>query len=113
MESLAKAISVLKQTNAEILAALKSDSDVLERIQGSFHTIIRALNQNGLAPIEITCFYEELPLPGVRKVSPKLIRRRSIIYSIAGRPGAFGHVAWLCSDRDTTEPPGHNEILCT
>lgn len=72
-ESLAKAIGVLKQTNAEILAVLKSDSEVLERIQGSFHTMIRARNQNMLAPIEITCFYEELPLPGIGTVSPKLI----------------------------------------
>lgn len=69
-ESLAKAIGVLKQTNPEILAVLKSDSEVLERIQGSFHTMIRARNQNGLAPIDITCFYEELPLPGVGTVVP-------------------------------------------
>ncbi|CAN9414990.1 unnamed protein product [Alternaria alternata] len=69
-ESLAKAIGVLKQTNAEILAVLKGDSEVLERIQGNFHTMIRARSQNGLAPIEITCFYEELPLPGVGTVVP-------------------------------------------
>jgi hypothetical protein len=73
-ESLAKAIGVLKQTNAEILAVLKSDSEVLERIQSNFHTMIRARNQNGLAPIEITCFYEELPLPGVGTVSQTLTR---------------------------------------
>ena len=66
---------MLKQTNAEILAVLKSDSEVLERIQGNFHTMIRARNQNGLAPIEITCFYEELPLPGVGTVSQTLDRR--------------------------------------
>jgi len=69
-ESLAKAIGVLRQTNAEILAVLKSDSEVLERIQGTFHTMIRARNQNGLAPLEITCFYEQLPLPGVGTVVP-------------------------------------------
>jgi hypothetical protein len=68
-ERLAKAIGVLKQTNTEILGVLKSESEVLERVQSSFHTMIRARNQKGLAPIEITCFYEELPLPGIGVVS--------------------------------------------
>ena len=68
-ESMAKVIGVLKQTNAEILAVLKSDSEVLERIQNSFHTMIRARAQEGLAPIAITCFFEELPLPGIGVVS--------------------------------------------
>lgn len=68
-ESLAKAIGVLKQTNAEILAVLKSDSEVLKRIQNSFHTMIRSRGQDRLAPIAITCFFEELPLPGVGTVS--------------------------------------------
>ena len=66
---MAKAIGILKQTNAEILAVLKSDSEVLERIQGNFHTMIRTRTKSGLTPIEITCFYEELPLPGVGTVS--------------------------------------------
>lgn len=67
---LARAIGVLKQTNPEILAVLKSDSEVLERVQNSFHTMIRSRSQDGLPPIEITCFYEELPLPGVGVVVP-------------------------------------------
>lgn len=68
-EGLAKAIGVLKQTNAEILGVLKSESEVLERVQNSFHTMIRARGQEGRVPIEITCFYEELPLVGVGIVS--------------------------------------------
>jgi hypothetical protein len=64
-EGLAKAIGILKQTNDEILGVLKSESEVLERVQNSFHTMIRARDQERLAPIEITCFYEELPLPGI------------------------------------------------
>jgi len=64
-ESLAKVIGVLKQTNPEILAVLRSESEVLERVQNGFHTMIRSRAQDGLRPIEITCFYEELPLPGV------------------------------------------------
>lgn len=68
-ESLAKAIGLIKQTNPEILAVLRSESEVLERVQGGFHTMIRSRAQDSLPPIEITCFYEELPLPGVGIVS--------------------------------------------
>lgn len=68
-ESLARAIGLLKQTNSEILAVLKSDSEVLARIQDSFHTMIRSRDQEGLSPIEITCFFEELPLLGIGIVS--------------------------------------------
>lgn len=60
---------MLKQTNPAILAVLKSDSEVLERVQSGFHSMIRSRVQDGLPPIEITCFYEELPLPGVGIVS--------------------------------------------
>ncbi|KAF2477247.1 uncharacterized protein BDR25DRAFT_208408 [Lindgomyces ingoldianus] len=65
MESLAKAIGVLKQTNAEILAVLKSDSEPLKQIQNNFYTMIRSRSQDRLPPIAITCFFEELPLPGI------------------------------------------------
>lgn len=60
---------MLKQTNPEILSILKADSEVLARVQDSFHTMVRSHNQEGLPPIEITYFYEELPLPGVGLVS--------------------------------------------
>jgi hypothetical protein len=66
---LAKMIGLLKQTNAQILAVLESDSEVLARVQEGFHTMVRSRNQEMLQPIEITCFYEELPLPGVGVVS--------------------------------------------
>jgi protein SERAC1 len=69
VERLAKSIGLIKQTNPEILQVLKSDSEVLARIQDSFHAIVRSRNNAGLQPIEITCFFEELPLPGVGSVS--------------------------------------------
>ncbi|XTI88791.1 hypothetical protein V2W45_1307553 [Cenococcum geophilum] len=69
-ERLAKAIGLLKQTNPQILAVLESDSEVLARIQDSFHAMIRLRTQDGLPPIEITCFFEELPLPVVGIVVP-------------------------------------------
>jgi protein SERAC1 len=70
---LAKVIGLLKQTNPQIVAALETDSEVLARIQDEFHTMVRSRNQEGLQPIEITCFFEELPLPGVDVVSKKMI----------------------------------------
>jgi len=69
-ERLAKAIGLLKQTNPQILAVLESDSEVLARIQDSFYVMIRSRAQDKLPPIEITCFFEELPLPVVGIVVP-------------------------------------------
>ena len=66
---LAKSIGVIRQTDPQILQVLKDDSEVLARIQNSFHTMIKARNKDGFQPIEITCFYEELPLLGVGLVS--------------------------------------------
>lgn len=60
---------MLKQTTPEILAVLKRDSEVLARVQNEFHTMIRSRSQDGLSSIEITCFFEELPLPGIGIVS--------------------------------------------
>lgn len=71
-ERLATAIGLLKQTNPQILTVLKNDSEVLARIQASFHTMIRSRTQDGLPSIEITCFFEELPLPGIGVVSQVL-----------------------------------------
>lgn len=69
---LANLIGLLKQTNPQILTVLESDSEVLARVQDGFHTMVRSRNQERLQPIEITCFYEELPLPGVGVVSQAL-----------------------------------------
>jgi hypothetical protein len=71
-ERLAKTIGVLKQTNSQILKVLESDSEILARVQDEFHTMIRSRNLERLQPIEITCFYEELPLVGVGIVSKVL-----------------------------------------
>ncbi|KAL2196995.1 hypothetical protein P885DRAFT_68894 [Corynascus similis CBS 632.67] len=49
-ELLSRHIGIVKQTNTEI---------------EGFHTMIRARSEEAQAPIHITCFFEELPLPGV------------------------------------------------
>jgi hypothetical protein len=58
---LSRTVGIIKQTNTEIVAVLKRNSEVLARIQDSFHTMVMARSREG-QPIEITCFYEELPL---------------------------------------------------
>ena len=63
------AIGVIKQTNTRIVEVLKRDSEVLARIQDGFHTMVLARSQER-QPIKISCFFEELPLPGVGQVSP-------------------------------------------
>ncbi|KAH8746855.1 hypothetical protein F5882DRAFT_370912, partial [Hyaloscypha sp. PMI_1271] len=69
-EKLAKLIGLFKQTNPQILAELQSDSEVLARVQDAFYNMVRPLNQQRLRTIEITCFYEELPFPGLGIVVP-------------------------------------------
>jgi hypothetical protein len=43
---------------------LKRDSEVLARIQDGFHTMVKARSLVEPPPIEVTCFYEELPVFG-------------------------------------------------
>jgi hypothetical protein len=66
---LAKSIGLLKQTNPKLLAVLERDSEVLAQVQEGFHTMVRSRIQENLPPIDITCFFEELPLPGIGIVS--------------------------------------------
>jgi hypothetical protein len=47
-ESLAKTIGLIKQTNPEIVAVLKTESEILERVQSGFHTMIRSSGAVGL-----------------------------------------------------------------
>ncbi|KAK3292166.1 uncharacterized protein B0H64DRAFT_364874 [Chaetomium fimeti] len=70
-ELLARSIGVIKQTNTEIVAVLKHESEVLARIQDSFHTMVLSRSGEGLQPIDISCFYEELPLLGIGEVVPQ------------------------------------------
>src|ERR1700761_1731205 len=62
---IANAIGILQHTDSEILGLLKKDSEILAQAQEEFHSMIESRIQQGLPPIEIACFYEELPLPGV------------------------------------------------
>ncbi|KAK4233048.1 P-loop containing nucleoside triphosphate hydrolase protein, partial [Achaetomium macrosporum] len=69
-ELLSRSIGIIKQTNTQIVEVLKRDSEVLARIQDGFHTMVLARGREG-QPIEISCFFEELPLPGIGQVVPQ------------------------------------------
>jgi hypothetical protein len=56
-------------TNLRIVKVLQKDSEVLARIQNEFHSLLRSRRQEGNNPIEITCFYEEVPISGIGEVS--------------------------------------------
>ncbi|KAI1423216.1 Alpha/Beta hydrolase protein [Xylaria sp. FL1777] len=58
------------RTSQRIVGALRRDSEVLSRIQKGFQELLRSQHKDGTRALEITCFYEELPLMGMAKVVP-------------------------------------------
>lgn len=63
-------MNALKTTNVDILDVLRSNSQVLSRIQSQFHTMLRANKDQG-REMKITCFFEEFPVRGVGEIVPK------------------------------------------
>jgi hypothetical protein len=76
-ELLSRFMGIIKQTNSQIVEVLKRHSQMLAKVQDGFHTMVQARGKAG-QPIEISCFFEELPLPGIGQVSA---------------------MVWLCSTR--------------
>ncbi|KAJ5253144.1 hypothetical protein N7489_003554 [Penicillium chrysogenum] len=70
-EVVSRSIGLLKQTNSKIVDVLKHDSEVLARIQDGFHAIVKEHSTAETPPIEVTCFYEELPVLGVGLIVPQ------------------------------------------
>ena len=62
-------IGILQQPNAETAEALRGDSEELVRMQDSFRKIVVARDLEGMQSIEVSCFYEELPVPTLGFVS--------------------------------------------
>lgn len=60
----ASLLGVIKSTNKSLLEILKTDDQFLESIQFRFLSMVRELREAG-GRFEITCFFEELPLPKV------------------------------------------------
>ncbi|RSM17674.1 hypothetical protein CDV31_003444 [Fusarium ambrosium] len=70
-EMLSRSVGMMKQTNTDIVQLLTRDSEVLARIQDCFHTLIMTRNKEQTNEIDITCFYEELPMKKIGVVVPK------------------------------------------
>lgn len=66
----ASSLGVLKSTNKSLLQVLRTDNQLLESIQVRFWSMVRGQRESGRR-LEITCFFEELPLPVFGKVVSK------------------------------------------
>ena len=66
----ASALSYLGPTNTSLLEVLETDSQYLESVQIRFWTMVRQLRESQ-RQFEVTCFFEELPLPIAGIVVPK------------------------------------------
>lgn len=61
-ELLARWLKLAWNTNSRILAVLRRDSEVADRIQRDFSGMLESRAQEGRPRIHVACFYEELPL---------------------------------------------------
>ncbi len=68
-ERIAKSLGIVKQINSDIVSVLRTESEVLARIQNDFHTMIRDIDKGREREFQITCFFEEKPLRAVGVVS--------------------------------------------
>lgn len=66
----ASALGVVKSTTKSLLKILGTDDQFLESNQVRFWAMIRELREGGRR-LEVTCFFEELPLPALGKVVSK------------------------------------------
>lgn len=66
----ASVISHLKSVNQSLLGYLQPDNQLLNSVQRRFWDMVRQQRESGRS-LEITCFYEELPLYKDYRVVPK------------------------------------------
>lgn len=74
---LSRLISVLRQTNRNILSVLEPGSEVLANVQQEFHTMLDDRSRNRGCRVEIHCFYEEVAVLGIGEVCLKSCSLRS------------------------------------
>jgi hypothetical protein len=60
--------NLMKKSNTPLVDVLKTDSEVLARIQQEFHTMLRARADVSKPAVKISCFFEDLPVRGVGEV---------------------------------------------
>ncbi|KAJ4269683.1 hypothetical protein NW762_001351 [Fusarium torreyae] len=66
----ASALGLVKSTNKSLLKILETDDNYLQSVQSRFWSMIREQQKIG-RDLEVTCFFEELPLPRVGIVVSK------------------------------------------
>jgi hypothetical protein len=69
-ELLCRFVGLIKATNPALVKVLRAESEVLARIKLSFDLVTRSRAAMG-QPIEITSFYETLPIRGIGQVVAK------------------------------------------
>lgn len=62
-----RGLGLVKSTNKSLLEVLQTNNQLLQHIQVSFWSMIRE-QREGSRPLQVTNFFEELPLPAVGKV---------------------------------------------
>ncbi|KAE8443681.1 hypothetical protein EG329_001453 [Mollisiaceae sp. DMI_Dod_QoI] len=95
------------RTNLQVLKVLSRDSEVLARIQNDFHSLLRSRTREGHQPIEIICFYEEVPFSGIGEIVPK---RSATLpgYAAIGIHSNHRNMARFATDCD----PGFVSVAC-
>jgi hypothetical protein len=72
MEIPATALGFVKSSNKSLLDILETKNQLLESLYIEFLEMVRELRESERGRgFEVTCFFEELPLPGFGKVVPK------------------------------------------
>ncbi|KAJ9646982.1 hypothetical protein H2199_001968 [Coniosporium tulheliwenetii] len=66
---LASMLGLVKQDNVNVVKNLEKNASSLMELQKRFYTLLANRREEGKA-IEITCFYEELPLPIIGTIVP-------------------------------------------
>lgn len=66
----ASALGFVSSANISLLASLETDSQLLESVQVQFWQMVREVRENGRL-LEVTCFFEELPMLVAGLVVPK------------------------------------------
>ncbi|KAF2741827.1 hypothetical protein M011DRAFT_413767, partial [Sporormia fimetaria CBS 119925] len=89
----------IKNANVDIINVLKTDSEVLARIQRDFHTMLRGPSFEFRAPIKITCFYEELSVAGAG-----IVPKHSAILSSYNAIGIHSNHMDMTKFSDTSDP---------
>jgi pimeloyl-ACP methyl ester carboxylesterase len=92
-------LGVLKSSSTSLLSVLQTDDDVLCRIQNDFLEMIRARAKTDRG-IEITCFYEALPMPLIGTIVP----RESAVLAGFNSISIHGNHRNMVRFNDSTDP---------